>query len=73
MNKSENIAYKLKLYQLRSELLKAGVMQPVKWMIERDLWQDHKNNNNYLSGRIANADFLTALDKLKIQVENDGL
>ena len=61
----ENVGYKLRLYQLRSDLLSLGCLQPVKWMIEDGTWQEDANNHNYLSGRVINEDFIIALDRLK--------
>ena len=58
---AEQISFRLKLYQLRSELLKKGILQPVKNMVEEGLIADSKQNHNFLSGRILNQEFLDAL------------
>lgn len=70
MTRAENIKYMLRLYQTRSKLQAKGIVQPIKLMIGQDLWKTHKNNNNYLSGRITSPGFLSALIKLN-NIEED--
>lgn len=67
----KKVDYMLKLYRLRQQLLKLGVMQPLKWMIEDGLWVASDNDYNYLSGRIRNDDFVKALESLKNRVEQN--
>ncbi len=71
MNTKQVINYGLYLYQLRSDILKLGCMQPVKWMINMDIWHEDKDNHNYLSGRMVNKEFIVALERLKNQLENE--
>lgn len=61
MNSNE---FRLKLFQTRVNLEKKAIKKPIKAMIENGLWNRTDQDNNYLSGRIINNDFLEALDKL---------
>jgi hypothetical protein len=58
--------YKLRLYQIRVNLERKGIKQPIKEMILRNMIEDNKNNHNYLLGRIVNEDFLYELETLDV-------
>jgi hypothetical protein len=60
----DSIEFRLQLAQTRSYLQEKGFLKPVKAMIEKGFWARTKQDNNYLSGRIINKDFLEALKKL---------
>ena len=59
------IKYRLKLYQTRSKLQSKSVIHQVKAMIKEGLWQKTALDNNFISGRMMNAEFLKAIIKLE--------
>ena len=59
------IEYRLKLYQTRSKLQSKGVIHQVKAMIKEGLWERTVLDNNFISGRMMNYEFLKALIKLE--------
>lgn len=70
MSQVKNVRYKLRLYQLRADLLELGIGQPVKEMIDRGLWKENPYNHTYLSGRAISAAFVDALERLKTICED---
>lgn len=64
MKKKSSNQIRLELAHTRSELIGKEVLQPVKEMINNNLWTKTKQDYNYLSGRTINEDFLNALKEL---------